>query len=334
MESDSNAALAERFEWYLEVHRKRMEMLEKLRLPPKTPAPTGLLRLPFEIRLQIYYHCIPRKRVIDVAHPHFIPQWPLDLEHRPQNPDHLEYVQDSEDDVERIQDSEDDVEHIQDSEENVEDNHHLTHDFIASWDLIKNQNSIFLLSKQISEEALDVLYGDNVFKLYLHGEGESYLKMNFSHQNRQRMKYLLLIAQPRGVSYTPKNRVDDVLWRCMLPHLKGLRIVAEQPVEGGSYYGAPTHKQEMDCWINWFPPYMQCFGQYLVRETKIGVDADDHAETEELVKKCLPYGYQKIQCRLVGDFIFKRGQYSWESGYWDDDGPMNSRDADGDWESD
>ncbi|KAF2804523.1 uncharacterized protein BDZ99DRAFT_397596 [Mytilinidion resinicola] len=239
-------------------------MLEKLRLPPKTPAPTGLLRLPFEILLQIYYHCIPRKRIIEVAHLCFIPQWLPDLEDG--------------------QDFEDD-------------------------------NSIFLLSKQISEEALDVLYGDNVFKLYLHGEGESYLKKNFSHQNRQRMKYLLLIARPRGVSYTPENRVDDVLWRCMLPHLKGLRIVAEQPVKERSYYGAPTHKQEMDCWINWFPPYMQCLGQYLVRETKIEVDANDHAETEELVKKCLPYGYQKIQCHLVGDLIFKRGQYSWESGY-------------------
>ena len=35
-----------------------------------------------------------------------------------------------------------------------------------------------------------------------------------------------------------------------------------------------------------------------------------------------------------GDLIFKRGQFSWESRYWDDDGRINSRDADGDWNSD
>ena len=67
-----------------------------------------------------------------------------------------------------------------------------------SWNCNKNKNSIFLLSKQISEEALDILYGDNIFKLYLHGEGEVYLKKNFTEANRQRMRYLLLIAEPNG----------------------------------------------------------------------------------------------------------------------------------------
>jgi hypothetical protein len=287
MESDGRAALAERFERRIKVLRERIEMLEKLILPPKAPAPTGLLRLPIEIRLQIYYHCIPRKRIIEVVHPRFVPQYPFDSE------DGSDY-----------------------------------------WDLNRNRNSIFRLSKQISEEALDVLYGDNIFKLYLHGEGEHQLMRNFSHRNRQRMRYLLLIAQPRSFLYTPENRVEEALWRSILPHLKGLRIVAEQPVEEGTYYGAPTHKQEMDCWINWFSRYMQCFGQYLVKETKIEVDTNDQAETEELVKKCLLYGYRKIRCYVAGDFIFKRGRYSWESGYWDDDGPMNSRDADGDWGSD
>jgi hypothetical protein len=48
-------------------------------------------------------------------------------------------------------------------------------------------------------------------------------------------------------------------------------------------------------------------------------------------------GYSKshddIRCH-IGHVIFKRGQFSWESGYWDDDIRINSRDADGDWNSD
>lgn len=50
--------------------------LEKLRTPPEAPA-TGLLRLPMEIRLQIYSYCIPRKRIIAVTFPRFNTQYPF-----------------------------------------------------------------------------------------------------------------------------------------------------------------------------------------------------------------------------------------------------------------
>jgi len=49
-------------------------------LPPGPPAVprAALLRLPFEIRLQIYYYCIPRKNVIDVRDPRFYIGWPYE----------------------------------------------------------------------------------------------------------------------------------------------------------------------------------------------------------------------------------------------------------------
>jgi hypothetical protein len=60
----------EMFKKRLVVLNANLEKLEKLRAPPDAP-PTGLLRLPFEIRLQIYHYCIPRKRVIEVSRPRF-----------------------------------------------------------------------------------------------------------------------------------------------------------------------------------------------------------------------------------------------------------------------
>jgi hypothetical protein len=57
-----DAALLEMFKKRLVVLNANLEKLEKLHAPPDPP-PTGLLRLPFEIRLQIYHYCIPRKRV-------------------------------------------------------------------------------------------------------------------------------------------------------------------------------------------------------------------------------------------------------------------------------
>ena len=51
-----------------------------------------------------------------------------------------------------------------------------------------------------------------------------------------------------GVSYEPGKLPDNALWSCILPKLKGLRIVAGQPLQASSYYGDPTLKQKMD-WL-------------------------------------------------------------------------------------
>jgi hypothetical protein len=112
--------------------------------------------------------------------------------------------------------------------------------------------------------------------------------------NRQRMRYLLLVAQPIGVSYEPWRMPDTSLWSSLLPTLKGLRIVAEQLVEALSYYGAPSLQQEIDRWAKWIKPFLQCFGQYLSRETIVQVDIDGRAETRELVEECLPHGYREV----------------------------------------
>jgi len=207
---------------------------------------------------------------------------------------------------------------------------------IDLWNISKNNNSLFLVSKQISKEALDILYGENIFKLYLHGEGEWLLRKNFSESNRQRMRYILAIAQPIGVSFEPGRKPDNALWSSILPNLKAFRLVAQQPLEAAGYYYAPTLEQEMDRWVKWIKPFLEFFGQHLRSPVIVEVDDDDRKETSELIKQCLPNGYRKVQCHLVGDLIFKRGQFSIESGYWDDDGPTNCRDIVSacDWDSD
>jgi hypothetical protein len=79
------------------------------------------------------------------------------------------------------------------------------------WNRNKNKNSIFLVLKQISKEALDILYRDNIFKLRLYNKGEYYLAKNFTEANRQRIRYLLLTAQPSSVSYKLGRTLDNVL---------------------------------------------------------------------------------------------------------------------------
>jgi hypothetical protein len=83
MEDFSTALLLERFSKHLEKLNKRPENLKNLdaslerTCPLPRVTPTSLLDLPFEIRLQIYRYCIPRKRVIGVSYPRFPIEWPL-----------------------------------------------------------------------------------------------------------------------------------------------------------------------------------------------------------------------------------------------------------------
>ncbi|KFX96662.1 hypothetical protein O988_05224 [Pseudogymnoascus sp. VKM F-3808] len=306
-----------RFRKRIVALKAHIEKLERLRTPP-----TGLLRLPFEIRLQIYGYCIPQKRVIEVIQPYFDTSFEdctLEFEdnvHIVANPD-MEFDPDSEYGAS-----------LQDRALDPED---YAADYRGDyWNHKKNKSSVFLISKQISKEALDVLYGENMFMIHLHEKGEILLK-NFSEANRQRMRYLLVTAEPRGVSYTPGRMPDNALWCSVLPQLKMLRIVAEQPLH---YYNAPTLEQDIDCWLNWIRPFLQCFRRHLSKHTTVQIDGDGRLETMALIKECLPGGYREVRCRLAGDFIFKRGRFSWESGYWDDDGPMNSHDAGYDLDSD
>ena len=338
MEGPSTAVLSDLFQKRIDVLEKRLDRLKQLSAPskahpPPPSPPTGLLRLPFELRLQIYNYCIPRKYVIDVSMLRFHTGGPYDGADRILNFNDAPNFEDDSLDLEDTSDSDGDVRYLEGDEVDLEDDNPDLK--VDCWNREKN-NSIFLLSKQISQEALDVLYGDNIFKLQLHGEGELCLKKVFAEGNWQRIRYLLLIAEPMGVSYEPGRMPDVSLWSSILPTLKGLRIVAEQPAEASSCHDSVT-MIDMHYWVEWFKPFLQCFGQYLTSETIVQIDVDGRAETRELVKECLPHGYREIRCRHVGDLVFERGRFSRESGYWDDDDyyPMSSRDADGDyWDSD
>ncbi|KAH9204434.1 hypothetical protein DL95DRAFT_418272 [Leptodontidium sp. 2 PMI_412] len=127
MGDHSTAALSEMFRKRLEVLNANLENLEQLRTTrkalPLPPVPrAGLLRLPFEIRLKIYYYCIPRRYVIEVSDPRFYTRWPFE------EVDHtldLEDASDFEDDTVDLEDETLDLEQPQEFEDDpvdLEDN--------------------------------------------------------------------------------------------------------------------------------------------------------------------------------------------------------------------
>lgn len=178
-------------------------------------------------------------------------------------------------------------------------------------------NNILLLSKQISNECLDILYGENFFKVQLNGGGEYYLKRNFTDKNRARMKNITVIAQPSGISY-PDSLPNVQLWASTLPCLKTIRIIAEQPLCSHVPWFNTIEKQKRE-WIQWIERYFKEFGRLLVDlPAIIEVDCDGREETNGLVDKYLPNTCRKIQCPEFGDIIFRRGRFSSIGPvYWD-----------------
>ncbi|KAI9858187.1 MAG: hypothetical protein M1813_007836 [Trichoglossum hirsutum] len=143
--------------------------------------------------------------------------------------------------------------------------------------------AILLVSRQVSEEALDVLYGENAFRATLRrGDRDVFSKL--APTNRQRIRRLPIVLQDT-FDHTAPPYFDSQIWPQIFANLTKLCIVAEQPLE--------PSKQKMDEWLTWLKHVLQCVNQYVSSGSVVEVDDDDREETSSLVKECLRNGYRK-----------------------------------------
>lgn len=195
-------------------------------------------------------------------------------------------------------------------------------------DLFKWRTGILGVSRAISNETLDVLYGQNVFIVDIHGGGGSHLFSKIGVVNLRRIRFLRVVARPMGVCYGTPLVFDPQLWLPLLDELLQFCIVAQQPLTAGGYFGAPTLEEDLCEWTSWLDPILKYFSTNLPKTTAVGLDDDDRAETTAMMDKYFDSGYQKVRT-ITGDYCFERGQYSRESGYWDSDGRDGCNFADG-----
>lgn len=179
--------------------------------------------------------------------------------------------------------------------------------------------NVLRLSKKISDECLDILYGENIFQVSLNGLGEDNLEHDFTERNRGRIRYLLVFMTDDSLSNTPKIP----LWASILPNLKVFQIIAEQPVEARGYYDVPTLEQGLNDWVKWATAYFDCFRRYLRTATRVELHDDYRKETRSLTDWYFPLAYRRVR-HPRRDLVFWRGMYSIESGYYDDFPAMKS----------
>jgi hypothetical protein len=53
--------------------------------------------------------------------------------------------------------------------------------------------------------------------------------------------------------------------------------------------------QDMDCWVCWIRPFLQCFGKHFLKKLTVEIDYDGRVETGTLVKECLSHGYREVR---------------------------------------
>ena len=208
------------------------------------------------------------------------------------------------------------------SESEIKDAHRFSEEFMYEW-----RTGILEVSRDISSEVLDILYGQNIFMMDIHGEG--YLRCRkFSAANLRRVHYLRILARPMGVSYGRALAFDPKLWFPLLDGLLQFCVVAQRPLAARGYYNAPTLEEDLCKWTTWLDPILKYFSTHLPKTTVVGLDADGRAETTAMLDKHFDSGYQTVGT-ITGDLCFERGRYSRESGYWDSDGCDGCNFADG-----
>jgi hypothetical protein len=280
--------------------------------------PSAFLALPMEIRQHVYRFCIPHKLRYDVSSTLCFRNCPNWFNETFDKDDHG---------LERSSGS------VIDKDGGYEKERKLP----AGTDLAAKTSSmvvddtrnaipeLLLCCHQITEEVIDLLYGENTFQVNLHDDDEFTLADLLNFKTRRKIRKLVLILRPRGVSYRPNYSMEPEIWDGILSNLQVLGVIAEQPESHSEEDGA------FEEWNEWIAPIFEYLHRALNREAKIMVDANDEQKTIEIIQEAIPERCQ-FQRLTIADYIFKRGKFAsaagfW-AGYWDhiDDHPSVSRD--------
>jgi hypothetical protein len=189
----------------------------------------------------------------------------------------------------------------------------------------RHQKSLLLVCRKISEEALGVLYGDNVFRVDLNPGGGLCLRKNFTAVNRMRSKsmgaswlwsnflgtiaHLKIVRKLQIVIHDYDQSHDSLLhrpdlWPPILFSLSSLLIIAKQPLASDPIQGVASMEDWLKDWISWVEPMLKFISKQLSSDV-VHVDCDGREEIIALMRVSFE-GCREVRTR-AGDWIFRRG---------------------------
>ncbi|KAI1478647.1 hypothetical protein K445DRAFT_26851 [Daldinia sp. EC12] len=183
----------------------------------------------------------------------------------------------------------------------------------------RRRTSILRVSRQVSEEALNVLYQRNTFVIHTHAECYDKL-LKFGPANMRRIRSLRLVAHSQELGYMEPVRFDPGIWDPLLTDLAHLSLVLQQPWKSRGRRDPTCFDEDLQKWLAWLEPILKYLAENISDSTTVSIDDNESAETSSVVRKCFSSGYQKVQTK-IGDEIFERVLPS-DSDFWYDDYDM------------
>ncbi|RMD41159.1 hypothetical protein DV735_g4001, partial [Chaetothyriales sp. CBS 134920] len=181
----------------------------------------------------------------------------------------------------------------------------------------QERTGILGVSKSISNEALDVLYGQNIFVGYIYDRGPLDF-FRFSDANLRRIRYLHIVARPWGRWYEDVKPLafGPERWFPVLEGLIQFCLVVQQPLKARRpHRDGPTLEQDLVKWTAWLGPILEFFSTTLPETAVVSLDDDGHVETTAVIDAHFGRPYQHVRTE-TGDACFKRGRYAKESRFW------------------
>jgi len=178
--------------------------------------------------------------------------------------------------------------------------------------------ALLVVCKQVSAEAISILYSENIFQLHMNDSWEYVLKLRrgFSQEQLSRVRKVQFFADTKGVFYGHLLEVET--WAPFLAQLSWVSIIAAGNHHNRSYgEGNALYVKEVKQWTKWLAPAMECFEEYLSKDCYLEIDDNNVKETRAVIETCFGQRYRKVE-NPDADLLFRRGDYSWQSGYWDD----------------
>lgn len=166
--------------------------------------------------------------------------------------------------------------------------------------LLPFTTALLVVCKQVSEECLDVLYGENRFEIDLARGAQAIFRMAFTEQNIRRIKNVHVIA--RLAATPPELRLlpqpDYQFWAMIFPHLISFALQANEPATCDDAIGARwdadkvLERSLINTWKGRAEPYFELFGKLLGdvdRNIKVGISVGE--ATLVLAQRHIPGNY-------------------------------------------
>ncbi|KAI1073066.1 hypothetical protein LB507_008981 [Fusarium sp. FIESC RH6] len=177
---------------------------------------------------------------------------------------------------------------------------------------------LLFVCRHITDEIKPMIYRSVTLTVDICDGGEAYMASVFSLETREHFRKMILVVTSDTLCDGADFEMNPKVWDQVLKNLSILGIVIEPPESWISYY-------EEKNWTAWLTTTLEYINRATSTEMKIVADTNKMAEATQIVEKAMP-GRCNFQNLRDGDKIFERAEYSYASGYWDDDGPTSCRD--------